>query len=129
MFVATRTYAVAWTRHVCVQASEQVGALHFCLQYEGAYKEGGKGLSVWDIFSHIPGLYEFIYMLNAFSVLSGSPHVWIWATESDRRLVLSNWHHAENLPTAAGKIKNNDTGDVADDFYHRYKVIAWNTYY
>ncbi|CAN6182747.1 unnamed protein product [Urochloa humidicola] len=43
-------------------------------QYEGAYKEGGKGPSVWDIFSHIPG-----------------------------------------------KIKNNDTGDVADDLYHRYK--------
>nr|CAB3453784.1 unnamed protein product [Digitaria exilis] len=43
-------------------------------QYEGAYKEGGKGTSVWDIFTHIPG-----------------------------------------------KIKNNDTGDVADDFYHRYK--------
>jgi beta-glucosidase len=43
-------------------------------QYEGAYKEGGKGPSVWDTFSHIPG-----------------------------------------------KIKNNDTGDVADEFYHRYK--------
>ncbi|TVU10020.1 hypothetical protein EJB05_43523 [Eragrostis curvula] len=43
-------------------------------QYEGAYKEGGKGVSVWDTFTHIPG-----------------------------------------------KIKNNDTGDVADDFYHRYK--------
>uniref|UniRef100_A0A0A9AZS4 BGL29 n=1 Tax=Arundo donax TaxID=35708 RepID=A0A0A9AZS4_ARUDO len=43
-------------------------------QYEGAYKEGGKGPSVWDTFSHIPG-----------------------------------------------KILNNDTGDVADDFYHRYK--------
>ena len=65
---------------LCVQASEQVGALHVCLQYEGAYKEGGKGLSVWDIFSHIPGLYEFIYMscprknnyLHAFSVLSSS---------------------------------------------------------
>ncbi|CAN6218161.1 unnamed protein product [Urochloa humidicola] len=23
--------------------------------YQGAYKEGGKGPSVWDIFSHIPG--------------------------------------------------------------------------
>ncbi|KAG2645000.1 hypothetical protein PVAP13_2KG392305 [Panicum virgatum] len=43
-------------------------------QYEGAYKEGGKGPSVCDTFSHIPG-----------------------------------------------KIKNNDTGDVAVDFYHRYK--------
>ncbi|RCV12244.1 hypothetical protein SEVIR_2G265100v4 [Setaria viridis] len=43
-------------------------------QYEGAYNEGGKGLSVWDNFTHIPG-----------------------------------------------KIKNNDTGDVALDMYHRYK--------
>ena len=60
MFVAT--YVRCSSNHVCVQASEQVGALHFCLQYEGAYKEGGKGPSVWDIFSHIPGLYEFIYM-------------------------------------------------------------------
>ena len=30
---------------------EQVGVL----QYEGAYKEGGKGLSIWDNFTHIPG--------------------------------------------------------------------------
>ncbi|BAT12971.1 Os11g0184300 [Oryza sativa Japonica Group] len=44
------------------------------LQYEGAYKEGGKGPSIWDTFTHIPG-----------------------------------------------KILNNDTGDVANDFYHRYK--------
>ncbi|XP_066394564.1 beta-glucosidase 29-like [Miscanthus floridulus] len=43
-------------------------------QYEGAYKEGGKGPSIWDKFTHIPG-----------------------------------------------KILNNDTGDVADDMYHRYK--------
>ncbi|KAL6844779.1 hypothetical protein ACP4OV_025438 [Aristida adscensionis] len=43
-------------------------------QYEGAYQEGGKGPSNWDVFSHIPG-----------------------------------------------KVLNNDTGDVADDFYHRYK--------
>nr|AAL14713.1 beta-glucosidase isozyme 2 precursor [Oryza sativa Japonica Group] len=43
-------------------------------QYEGAYKEGGKGPSVWDNFTHIPG-----------------------------------------------KILNNDNGDVANDFYHRYK--------
>ncbi|XP_006660771.1 beta-glucosidase 30-like [Oryza brachyantha] len=43
-------------------------------QYEGAYQEGGKGPSIWDTFSHIPG-----------------------------------------------KILNNDTGDVANDFYHRYK--------
>uniref|UniRef100_A0A0D3HJ06 Beta-glucosidase n=1 Tax=Oryza barthii TaxID=65489 RepID=A0A0D3HJ06_9ORYZ len=43
-------------------------------QYEGAYKEGGKGPSIWDTFTHIPG-----------------------------------------------KILNNDTGDVANDFYHRYK--------
>ena len=54
MFVAT--YVRCCSNHVCVQASEQVGALHFCLQYEGAYKEGGKGPSVWDIFSHLPGL-------------------------------------------------------------------------
>jgi beta-glucosidase len=43
-------------------------------QVEGAVKEDGRGPSIWDTFSHIPG-----------------------------------------------KIKNNDTGDVADDHFHRYK--------
>ncbi|MGI4828123.1 MAG: GH1 family beta-glucosidase [Janthinobacterium lividum] len=44
-------------------------------QVEGAVKEGGRGPTIWDTFSHIPG------------------------------------------KTHAG-----DTGDVADDFYHRYKA-------
>jgi beta-glucosidase len=43
-------------------------------QVEGAVKEDGRGESIWDTFSHIPG-----------------------------------------------KTANGDTGDVADDFYHRYK--------
>jgi beta-glucosidase len=43
-------------------------------QIEGGAKEGGRGPSIWDTFSHIPG-----------------------------------------------KVHNNDTGDVADDDYHRYK--------
>ena len=43
-------------------------------QVEGAYKENGRGLSIWDTFSHIKG-----------------------------------------------NIHNNDNGDVANDFYHRYK--------
>ncbi|WP_263409021.1 GH1 family beta-glucosidase [Terriglobus tenax] len=43
-------------------------------QVEGAVKEDGRGPSVWDTFSHLPGA-----------------------------------------------IVHNDTGDVADDFYHRYK--------
>ena len=42
-------------------------------QVEGAVKEGGRGQSIWDTFSHTPG-----------------------------------------------KIHNGDTGDVADDYYHRY---------
>ncbi|XP_038891450.1 probable inactive beta-glucosidase 14 isoform X2 [Benincasa hispida] len=42
-------------------------------QIEGAYNEDGKGVSNWDVFSHIPG-----------------------------------------------KIKNNDTGDVANNHYHRF---------
>ncbi|CAK9325173.1 unnamed protein product [Citrullus colocynthis] len=42
-------------------------------QIEGAYDEDGKGVSNWDVFSHIPG-----------------------------------------------KVKNNDTGDVANDHYHRF---------
>jgi beta-glucosidase len=43
-------------------------------QVEGAVKEDGRGLSVWDTFSHTPG-----------------------------------------------KIANNDNGDIACDFYHKYK--------
>ena len=43
-------------------------------QIEGAWKEDGKGLSIWDTYAHTPG-----------------------------------------------KIKNGDTGDVANDHYHRYK--------
>jgi beta-glucosidase len=42
-------------------------------QVEGAVHEGGRGVSIWDTFSHTPG-----------------------------------------------KIRNGDTGDVADDYYHRY---------
>jgi beta-glucosidase len=42
-------------------------------QVEGAVKEGGRGVSIWDTFSHMPG-----------------------------------------------KVHNGDTGDVADDYYHRY---------
>lgn len=43
-------------------------------QIEGAWKEDGKGLSIWDTFAHTPGI-----------------------------------------------MRNNDTGDVANDHYHRYK--------
>src|SRR5262245_12585086 len=43
-------------------------------QIEGAWKEDGKGLSIWDTYTHTPG-----------------------------------------------NIKNNETGDVANDHYHRYK--------
>src|SRR5262245_34387742 len=43
-------------------------------QIEGAWNEDGKGLSIWDTYTHTPG-----------------------------------------------NIKNNDTGDVANDHYHRYK--------
>ena len=43
-------------------------------QVEGAFREGGRGMSVWDTFSH-----------------------------------------------TAGKTFAGDTGDVADDFYHRYR--------
>lgn len=51
-------------------------------QIEGAANEDGRGPSIWDTFSHLPG-----------------------------------------------KIANNDTGDVADDDYHRYKedvqLLKW----
>jgi beta-glucosidase len=43
-------------------------------QVEGAVHEGGRGVSIWDTFSHTPG-----------------------------------------------KVDHGDTGDVADDFYHRYR--------
>jgi beta-glucosidase len=50
------------------------GAVSAAYQVEGAWKEGGKGESIWDRFSHTPG-----------------------------------------------RIKNGDTGDIACDYYHRYK--------
>lgn len=50
------------------------GAATAAYQIEGAYKEGGRGLSIWDTFSHTPG-----------------------------------------------KTANGDTGDVADDSYHRFE--------
>lgn len=50
------------------------GAATASYQIEGAWKEDGKGESIWDRFSHTPG-----------------------------------------------NVKNGDTGDVADDHYHRYK--------
>src|SRR5664279_3617392 len=50
------------------------GSATAAYQVEGAYKDDGRGMSVWDTFSHTPG-----------------------------------------------KTANGDTGDVADDHYHRYK--------
>ena len=50
------------------------GAATASYQIEGAWNEDGKGLSIWDAFSHTPG-----------------------------------------------KVKNNDTGDVACDHYHRFR--------
>jgi beta-glucosidase len=50
------------------------GSATAAYQVEGAYKEDGRGMSVWDTFSHTPG-----------------------------------------------KTAHGDTGDVADDHYHRYK--------
>lgn len=50
------------------------GSATAAYQVEGAVNDDGRGVSIWDVFSHIPG-----------------------------------------------KIKNGDTGDVADDHYHRYK--------
>ena len=50
------------------------GAATASYQIEGAWKEDGKGLSIWDEFSHTPD-----------------------------------------------RVKNDDTGDVACDHYHRYK--------
>jgi beta-glucosidase len=49
------------------------GSATAAYQVEGAVNEGGRGQTIWDTFTHIPG-----------------------------------------------KIANGDTGDVADDFYHRY---------
>mmetsp|Transcript_45458 Transcript_45458/g.75790 ORF Transcript_45458/g.75790 Transcript_45458/m.75790 type:complete len:590 (+) Transcript_45458:145-1914(+) len=58
------------------------GSATAAYQCEGAYKEDGRGPSIWDVFSHIPG-----------------------------------------------KVHNGDTGDVADDHYHRYEEdierMAW----
>jgi len=50
------------------------GAVAAAYQIEGAWNEDGKGLSIWDAFSHTPG-----------------------------------------------KVMNNDTGDVAFDYYHRFR--------
>jgi len=50
------------------------GSATAAYQIEGAYNEDGRGLSIWDTFSHVPG-----------------------------------------------KTRNGDTGDVADDHYHKWK--------
>jgi beta-glucosidase len=50
------------------------GAATAAYQVEGAVQEGGRGVSVWDTFSHTPG-----------------------------------------------KVRGGDTGDIACDFYHRYR--------
>ncbi|WP_194774394.1 GH1 family beta-glucosidase [Pararhodonellum marinum] len=73
------------TENVAKSASNQKGNRRFpddfvwgtataAYQVEGAVKEDGRGMSIWDTYSEIPG-----------------------------------------------KIKNNDTGEVACDMYHRYK--------
>jgi beta-glucosidase len=72
--------ALADERHLALPAPRHFpqgflwGSATASYQVEGAVNEDGRGQSIWDTFSHIPG-----------------------------------------------KIKNNDTGDVADDHYHRYK--------
>ena len=51
------------------------GSATAAYQIEGAYNEDGRGLSIWDTFSHLPG-----------------------------------------------KTRNGDTGDVADDHYHKWRT-------
>ncbi|EIE24321.1 glycoside hydrolase [Coccomyxa subellipsoidea C-169] len=57
-----------------------VSPITLCQQFEGAYYEDGKGMSIWDVQANNPGLLP----------------------EGDR-------------------IHDNHTGNVANDFYHRYK--------
>ncbi|CAK9325175.1 unnamed protein product [Citrullus colocynthis] len=113
-------------------------------QIEGAHVEDGKGLSNWDVFSHIPGkiknndtgdvaddhYHRFLgFAQNEEEEIKRSDfpeHFYFGTATSSYQIEggydedgrgMSNWDVFSHIP---GKIKNNDTGDVADDHYHRF---------
>ena len=76
------------------------------MKIEGAYLEGKKGLSNWDVFAHLSG-----------NVLIFQSILLCYVHYNQRYIVFTYY------TVSAGKIKDGSNGDIADDHYNRYMVI------
>ncbi|KAL5990467.1 Beta-glucosidase 18 [Asimina triloba] len=79
-------------------------------QIEGGYLQDHKGLSNWDVFSHIPGSSPLRNLfIGSFAF-------------SSRGYVVINFLKTFLFDMCAGKIRDGSNADVADDHYHRFMV-------
>lgn len=81
----------------------------YLYQVEGACNEGGRGPSIWDAFSHIPGIHASFRLLS-----HDNSHVNLCSSNTNFDFF--------PLFIFLGKIIDGSNGDVAVDQYHRYKV-------